>query len=63
MTRVITMGWTIAGRGEAKRLRGNYAGATAPVRLGARRHHSAHGAPIVHVQPIRLIPTSRPIGE
>ena len=48
------------GRGGAGR--SDYAGATAPVRLGARRHHTAHGWQNI-VQPIRLIPTSRPIGE
>ena len=63
MTLVITIGWTIAGRGEAKRLRGNYAGATAPVRLGARRHHSAHGTKINQLKAIRLNPQNRPIGE
>ena len=63
MTLVITIGWTIAGRGEAKRLRGNYAGATAPVRLGARRHHSAHGAQIIHVMESNNPGGIRPIGE
>ena len=43
--------------------RSDYAGATAPVRLGARRHHSAHGAQIHTVQPSRLITASIPIGE
>jgi len=43
--------------------RSDYAGATAPVRLGARRHHSAHGAQIQNVQPSRLITASMPIGE
>ena len=43
--------------------RSYYAGAIAPVRLGARRHQSAHGAQIIHVQPIRLSTTSRPNGE
>ena len=42
--------------------RSDYAGATAPVRLGARRHHTAHGWQNI-VQPVRLIPMSRPIGE
>ena len=62
MTRVITIGWTIAGRGEAKRLRGNYAGATAPVRLGARRHHSAHGAQRHHVMESKEPTTIMPNG-
>ena len=43
--------------------RSDYAGATAPVRLGARRHHSAHGTKIIQLKAIRLNPVNRPIGE
>ena len=50
------------GAGEAKRLRGNYAGATAPVRLGARRHHSAHGAQRHHVMKSKEPTTIMPNG-
>ena len=50
-------------RGRGGGRRSYYAGAIAPVRLGARRHQSAHGAQIIHVQPIRLSTTSRPNGE
>ena len=60
MTRVITTIMNHCGRGGR---RSDYAGATAPVRLGARRHHSAHGAQIQKMQPIRLITASMPIGE
>ena len=45
-----------AGGGDAR----DYAGATAPVRLGARRHHSAHGAlwhhPMECKEPTTIMP-------
>ena len=60
MTRVITtIGWTVAGR-EGRR--SDYAGATAPVRLGARRHHSAHGTKMNQLKAKRQNVHNRPIG-
>ena len=60
MTRVITTIMNHCGRGGR---RSDYAGATAPVRLGARRHHSAHGAQIIHVMESNNPGGIRPIGE
>ena len=42
--------------------RSDYAGATAPVRLGARRHHSAHGAQRHHVMESKEPTTIMPNG-
>ena len=42
--------------------RSYYAGAIAPVRLGARRHHSAHGAQRHHVMESKEPTTIMPNG-
>ena len=49
-------------RGRGGRRRSDYAGATAPVRLGARRHHSAHGAQRHHVMESKEPTTIMPNG-
>ena len=59
MTRVITTIMNHCGRGGR---RSDYAGATAPVRLGARRHHSAHGAQRHHVMESKEPTTIMPNG-
>ena len=64
LTLVITILWVVATEFRGGGRRSDYAGATAPpVRLGARRHQSAHGAQKNHVQPIRLATMIMPNGE